>query len=78
MHGVYGEILWFFYTTHHVFHQGLSVKFSWLTKKKMVAYDMYNCRDPWNFSPHERDNNIPYLGGISTSTMSMTMLFTGH
>src|ERR1700733_8349640 len=44
----------------------------------MVAYDMSNCREPWSLAPHDLDNNIPYLGGISTTTTSIKIVLFGY
>ena len=42
-----------------------------------VAYDISSCKEPPSFFDHDQDNNIPNLGGISTTITSITILFIG-
>lgn len=44
----------------------------------MVAYEMSSYRDPWSLAPQDPENNIPYLGGISATNMSIRMVLAGY
>ena len=43
----------------------------------MVAYFMSIWRFPWSLAPHDIDKIMPYFGGMSATTMSMTRLSDG-